>query len=140
MDRKRPHQELSFFSNEGSSFQTGQADSEILKLILNGIPHCVFWKDRSLVYQGCNKRFAEVAGLKHPDEICGLTDYDLPWKKPEADFFRLCDERVMLNNQAEYNIIESQVQADGNRYWLRTNKVPLLDKGGGSYWYSGRLR
>ncbi len=130
MERKKPHPELSFFTNEADLFQSGQADSEILKLILNALPHCVFWKDRALEYHGCNKRFAGAAGLGDPGEICGLTDYDLPWTKEEADFFRLCDERVMQNNQAEYNIIEPQVQADGNRHWLRTNKVPLLNRGG----------
>jgi len=130
MAREKPDPDLSFFTNKEHTFQAGQPDNEILKLILNAIPHYVFWKDRQRVYQGCNKKFADAAGLDHPDSICGLTDHDLPWTKQEADFYRLCDERVMLNNQAEYNIIESQIQADGILYWLRTNKVPLLNRDG----------
>ncbi len=113
-----------------------QAEEEIastnkmLELVMNNIPQFIFWKDRNSVYLGCNENQAKVAGLSSPKEIVGKTDYDLPWKKEEADFFREGDQRVMDSGVGEYHIIEPQLQSDGKQAWLDTNKVPLLDKDG----------
>jgi len=103
---------------------------ELLQLVLDNIPQYIFWKDRNSVYLGCNRNFAIIAGLNNPLEIVGKTDYDLPWKKEESDFFRACDARVMETDTAEYHIIEPLLQADGTQIWLNTNKIPLHDAEG----------
>jgi predicted signal transduction protein with EAL and GGDEF domain len=59
-----------------------------------------------------------------------LTDYGLPWKKQEADFFRQSDARIMETDTPEYHIIEPQLQADGKQAWLDTTKIPLHDAQG----------
>ncbi|WP_193197676.1 PAS domain S-box protein [Nostoc sp. MG11] len=98
---------------------------QMLQLIMDTIPQCIFWKDKNSVYLGCNRNFAIAGGLNSPEEIVGKTDYDLPWKKEEADFYRECDIRVMQSNTPEYHIIEPLLRADGKQTWLDTNKVPL---------------
>ena len=103
---------------------------QMLELVMDAIPQLIFWKDRNAVFLGCNKNAAKAAGLNHPSEIRGKTDYDLAWKREEADFYRACDERVMRSGQAEYHIQESQLQADGKNAWLDTNKIPLRDEDG----------
>lgn len=103
---------------------------QMLQLVIDNIPQFIFWKDRNSVYLGCNRNFAEVAGLASPDNIVGLTDYDLPWRKEETEFFRECDRRVMEINSPEYHIIEPLRQADGKESWVDTNKIPLHDAGG----------
>ena len=100
---------------------------QLFQSVTDNIPHSVFWKDRNSVYLGCNRNFAEDAGVGEPENIAGKNDYDLPWKQEEADFFRECDKRVMESGVPEVNIIETQVQADGNLFWLNTNKIPLRD-------------
>ncbi|MGB3756674.1 MAG: PAS domain S-box protein [Rivularia sp. (in: cyanobacteria)] len=104
-----------------------QCLEQLFQLVIDNIPHSVFWKDRNSVYLGCNRNFAEDAGVGKPSNIVGKSDYDLSWKREEADFFRECDKRVMDNNVPEVNIIESQLQADGTLFWLDTNKIPLRD-------------
>ena len=103
---------------------------QMLQLVMNGIPQAVFWKNRNFVYVGCNPIFARHAGLSTPEEIVGKTDYDLPWRKEESDFYRQCDQRVMESKTGEFHIIEPQLQADGKQAWLDTNKVPLYDSEG----------
>lgn len=103
---------------------------QLLKLVMDNIPQAIFWKDRSSVYLGCNRRFAALAGVGKPENIVGKTDYDLPWEREEADFYRQCDARVMKNNIAENKIIEPQHQADGRIRWLDTSKIPLHDTKG----------
>ena len=93
-------------------------------------PEFIFWKDRNSVYQGCNERFAKAAGLNSPDEIIGKTDRDFPWTKGETDDYREVDRRVIANDAPEYHIIESQLQADGRRFWVDTSKVPFYNDEG----------
>ncbi|MBE9184324.1 PAS domain S-box protein [Microcoleus sp. LEGE 07076] len=107
-----------------------QSSQKMLWLVINNIPQFIAWKDRDLVYLGGNKNFAKVAGFNHPSQIPGLTDFDMPWKPEETEFFRACDRRIMAKNTPEYHIIESQLQADGTQRWLDTNKIPLHDNCG----------
>ncbi len=99
----------------------------MLQLVMDNIPQFIFWKDRNSVFLGCNHNFAEVAGVDSSENIVGKTDYDLPFKKEEADFFRACDRRIMQTGIPEYHIIESLLRADGKQAWLDTNKIPLQD-------------
>ncbi|OKH36989.1 hypothetical protein NIES2101_36700 [Calothrix sp. HK-06] len=103
---------------------------EFLQLLIDIMPQAIAWKDCNSVYLGCNRKFAKIAGVSTPDQIVGKTDYDLAWKKEEADFFRACDARIMASNQAELHIIEPQQQADGKQAWLDTSKLPLRDQTG----------
>ncbi len=100
---------------------------EHLAQVVTKLPHFIFWKDWNSVYWGCNQNFAEVAGLSSPEEIVGKTDYDLPWTREEAEWYRDHDRRVMDSGKPEYEIIEPQLQADGRQAWLVTNKIPLTD-------------
>ena len=97
----------------------------MLQLVMNTIPQFVFWKNCDLIYQGCNLNFAKVAGFNTTEEIQDKTDYDLPWNKSEAIFFRECDRRIIDTGIPELRIIEPQKQANGSSAWLETNKIPL---------------
>ena len=107
-----------------------QGSDQLLQLILDNIPLAVFWKDRDSVYLGCNRNFAGDAGQGAPENVVGKTDYDLPWKREQSDFFRAMDRRVIETRAPLYHIIQYQIQADGKHYWVDTNKLPLLDADG----------
>lgn len=106
------------------------ASQQLLQLVMDTLPEAIFWKDCNSVYLGCNRNFATDAGIDTPDQIVGKTDYDLPWKPEEADFYRQCDRQVMLSGQPELGIMESQFNGDGQQTWVETNKVPLHDASG----------
>ena len=109
--------------------ELGQSQ-QLLQLVMDNIPQQIFWKDCNLVYMGCNRNFARVAGVGLPENIIGKTDYDLAWKKEESDWYRECDRRVMESGKPELHIIETQQQADGKQSWSDTNKIPLHDAQG----------
>jgi PAS domain S-box-containing protein len=102
----------------------------LLQQILDEVPIALFWKDRNFVFQGCNRAALVACGLKSTDLMIGKTDYDMPWTAEESDWYRLCDRRVMESGQAEFNIVETQRQANGTQVILNTNKVPLRDERG----------
>ncbi|MFW5895178.1 MAG: PAS domain S-box protein [archaeon] len=103
---------------------------KMFQLVLDNIPQFIYWKDINSVYLGCNENFARVAGIEKPENIVGKTDYDLAWDKSEADSFVEIDQLVMESDTPEYHIIEPQLQAEGKRAWLDTNRVPLHDSKG----------
>ncbi|MBD2343069.1 PAS domain S-box protein [Anabaena subtropica] len=100
---------------------------QMLQLVMDTIPQCIFWKDRNSVFLGCNRHFAKMLGLEHPENIIGKTDYDFLTNHQDADLYRECDARVIETNIPEYHIIEPLHKADGQKVWLETNKVPLHD-------------
>jgi PAS domain S-box-containing protein len=115
-DRKRAEEEL---------YQSRQ----MLQTILDTIPQRVFWKDRNIVYLGCNKAFAMDAGLKDPAEIFGKNDYELAWRET-AELYRADDKLVMEQETPRLHFEEPLSRPDGSRWWIRTSKLPLRDREG----------
>lgn len=103
--------------------------NRMLHAVLDTIPVRIFWKDRNLVYLGCNRLFAKDAGKAASRELEGLTDYDMIWRD-FAELYRSDDVLVMETNQPKLGFEEPQTQADGTTAWLRTSKVPLRDAAG----------
>lgn len=107
-----------------------QTSELMLKTVLDTIPVSVFWKNRELLYIGCNAKFARDAGLQTSDEIAGKNDYMLAWKKQQANLFRADDREVILSGKAKLLFEEPQTRPNGETIWLETSKVPLLDEKG----------
>lgn len=103
---------------------------QLLRHVIDNIPQAIFWKDCQSVYLGCNHNFARAAGLGHPRDIVGLTDRDLPWTPEEAELYQSNDQQVISSGIAQYHLLESQQQADGQHIWCDTNKIPLFDADG----------
>ena len=127
-DLKRAHEQERMHREHVEAELMGS--QQLLQLVMDTLPTAIFWKNRDSVFLGCNRNFAENAGLSSPDEIVGKTDYDLPWKPEETEFYRACDRRVMLANQPEFGIIEPQLNSAGEQTWVETNKAPLHDSQG----------
>jgi PAS domain S-box-containing protein len=98
--------------------------------LLKQLPLHVFWKNKSLVYLGCNDVFAQSLGLFSPEDVIGKTDYDLPTRKEESDAYRTDDLDVMRSRKSKINIEESQTLPNGEVITLLTSKVPLLASNG----------
>jgi PAS domain S-box-containing protein len=87
--------------------------TEMLQSVLDTIPQSICWKDCKSVFLGCNMNFARMVGLDNPQKIIGKTDWDLPWKKEETEFFIACDKRIMNADSSEYHIIETALNSLG---------------------------
>ena len=106
-----------------------RASREMLRLVMDNIPQHIFWKDRESAYLGCNRTFARAAGMAM-EEIVGKNDFDMPWSRKEAEWYRHCDREVMESDTPQLHIHETQEQADGRKAWLDTCKIPLHDQEG----------
>ncbi|NEQ44578.1 MAG: PAS domain S-box protein [Leptolyngbya sp. SIOISBB] len=100
---------------------------QLLERILDSVPQAIFWKDHQSVYLGCNQNFADYAGIRHPAEIIGKTDHELPWRPQDTAYYRQTDREVMTTGAAQLHLVEQQHPADGNEIWIELSKVPLAD-------------
>lgn len=105
------------------------AEKQFTDDLLNRLPTAIFWKNTESVFVGCNQRFAQLAGLQSPEQIAGLTDYDMPWKK-QAELYRKDDRDVIDHKKSKLNIEETLPLPDGSELILLTNKVPLIAENG----------
>ncbi|MFT3781887.1 MAG: ATP-binding protein [Nibricoccus sp.] len=110
-----------------------QRGRNMIAHVLDSIPQAVFWKDREGRYLGCNRIFAEAAGLGRPEEVIGRTDFDLPWSKDDAEAYRRDDRGVTEDAKSKKHIAEALQRADGKRILIDTTKVPLVDSEGRVY-------
>jgi len=100
-------------------------EDALLEEIISHIPIYVFWKDTKGRYLGCNQRFASVAGVGNRENIVGKTDYDLTWRKEDAEPIRSNDFMVMRTGKPLLDVEENQLQADGKVATFLTSRVPL---------------
>jgi PAS domain S-box-containing protein len=99
---------------------------QMLQSVLDTIPARVFWKDRDSVFIGCNKLFAQDAGLESPDEIVGKNDFEVGWRD-QAESYRSDDAEVIRTGIPKVKYEEPQTTPDGKQSWLSTSKIPLRD-------------
>jgi PAS domain S-box-containing protein len=98
-----------------------------LQAIVDNIPRAIFWKDKDLRFLGCNKIFADIAGVKSPVDLIGKSDFDMAWKA-QADAYRKDDMEVMKKRKAKLDIEEVNVNGDGEESWVLTSKVPIISQ------------
>lgn len=107
-----------------------QEREQFLQTVLDTFPLSIFWKDRSSVFLGCNRKFLKDANLSSVSEVLGKTDYDMPWGNTEADLYRADDRLIMETGVARQGIVETLVKADGTQIWVETSKLPINDLSG----------
>jgi PAS domain S-box-containing protein len=106
-----------------------RASQQIIEGIINAIPVRVFWKDKNLVYLGCNAVFARDAGFADPKDIIGKDDYQMGWRD-QADLYRGDDRQVIESGCSKLFIEEPQTTPEGNTITLLSSKLPLRSSKG----------
>jgi two-component system cell cycle sensor histidine kinase/response regulator CckA len=101
-----------------------RASRQLIEGIINAMPARVFWKDKGLVYLGCNMAFARDAGFADPKDIIGKDDYQMPWRD-QAEAYRGDDRTVIESGRSKLLIEEPQTTLEGSSISLLTSKVPL---------------
>ena len=101
-----------------------RASYQIIEGIIDAIPVRVFWKDRNLVFLGCNAAFARDAGFADPKDVIGKTDFQMSWRA-QAELYRRADRQVIESGCPQPLVEEPQTTPDGKTITLLTSKIPL---------------
>jgi PAS domain S-box-containing protein len=106
-----------------------RASQQLIEGIINAIPVRVFWKDKNLVFLGCNAVFARDAGFADSKDIIGKDDYQMGWRD-QAELYRGDDRQVIEGGCSKFLIEEPQTTPEGNTITLLTSKIPLRNSKG----------
>jgi PAS domain S-box-containing protein len=98
----------------------------MLRNILDTIPVGVYWKGMDLRYMGCNRMFAQDAGVDSPDSLLGKDANATRWRDDVQDY-EASDRAIIDNNQGVLNLEHEQTLPDGQTRWLNVSKIPLRD-------------
>jgi len=72
-----------------------EVNLNLLQQILLNVPNYIFWKDKYLTYQGCNRNFAESLGFNDASELIGKTDNEISWTKVNASIYQKEDRQIL---------------------------------------------
>lgn len=106
-----------------------QDSRRLIGRIIDAMPVRIFWKNRDLVYLGCNASFARDAGLRGPEDVIGKDDHQMVWRE-QAELYRADDRQVIESGRDKLLIEEAQTTPDGKTIILLTNKMPLRNAQG----------
>jgi PAS domain S-box-containing protein len=106
-----------------------QQERTILRTLIDNIPDAIYVKDVQ-----CRKVTANLAdvhnmGLQSEDEVLGKDDFEL-FPKELAEGFIADDRTVIQTGQPVINREEYVLDEQGQKRWLVTSKLPLLDEKG----------
>ena len=116
-------------TNRKQAEEAIRASQQITESIIDTIPMRVFWKDKNLVYLGCNRAFARDAGFMDPKDLVGKDDFQMGWRA-QAELYRADDRHVIQSGKSKLFIEEPQTTPDGKTLALLTSKIPLRNAQG----------
>jgi two-component system, OmpR family, aerobic respiration control sensor histidine kinase ArcB len=102
---------------------------ERLDNIIKYAPDWIYWKNKELIYLGCNERFAKAAGYLNPEDIIGKSDQELVWYK-YAKKYNFDDQEVINTGAPKFGNEDLVPLGDGSQAIVISNKVPLRDPNG----------
>ena len=118
-------------SDEGSAALTadlsGNPDAEriLFRAMIDQVPDYLLVKDTESRFVIANRAVAADLG-RRPDELIGLTDFDLHDFKHARKFFA-DEQKVIRTGEPLIDIEDCLFDAGGNEKWFATTKVPLRD-------------
>lgn len=102
---------------------------QFIEGIMDAITIRVFWKDKNLVFLGCNSMFARDSGFATPGDIIGKDDFQMVWREFAASY-RAVDQEVIESGCPKLLIEESRFDADMKPCTFLTSKLPLYNSKG----------
>ncbi len=97
---------------------------QLYRRLIDTMPLEVFWKALDLRFVGCNRVFAEAAGLGDPALVVGKRDADMPWKSL-AEVIGAEDRQIIETGEPMLDFEGWTTGADGRPRCQLINKLPL---------------
>lgn len=104
-------------------------ERNLLRTLIDNLPHSIFIKDTSGRYLMFNKTALQRRGLEIEDQLIGKTDYDFT-TKDMADQYRNEELRVINTGKASLAKIESGEDLEGNHIYGCVTRAPIKESDG----------
>jgi len=90
---------------------------EMLDIVIDNIPHLIYWKDVDLKYLGRNRNYALENNIEDPNFVVGKKDIEMPWLVGNVNLVQEKEFRVIREDKPE-NVIELWNLSDGKESWF----------------------
>lgn len=100
-----------------------------LRQLIETIPLKVYYKDPRSRFVMVNSSLAEWLGCNSVDDVIGKTDHDF-FGSVHADQALADELKIMETLQPELDVIECETWDGKDNTWVKTSKLPWLDKNG----------
>jgi PAS domain S-box-containing protein len=104
-----------------------EEQNNFLALLINHMPNLVFWKDKDLIFQGCNQKFAEIIGVSDPKMIIGKKEISFNRISSSNVSSEILDAEVLKSGEGIYGIEEKYYDERQNEKIILTSKIPIKD-------------
>lgn len=118
--------DISFFKKD---IEQSRVESKLLRTLIDSLPDVIYVKDEHGRKILANHADVASLGLSSEEEVVGKTDLELL----EGSVGERCyqdDMRIIETGQPIVNMEEFFFDADGNKQWLLTTKVPVKKSSG----------
>ena len=99
----------------------------LLQTLLDSMPDHIYFKDAQSRFIRNSRSQAEALGLSDPAEAVGKSDFDF---FPHAQLSYEKEQEIMQSGKPLVDQEEQVVWPDGQKTWVSTTKMPLLDQDG----------
>jgi PAS domain S-box-containing protein len=106
-----------------------QKEKILLRTIIDNIPDAIYVKDKECRKVIANVRDVQNLGHKLEKDVINKTDFEF-FQKEIAEKFYEDDQSIIKTGKAVLNREEFFIGPDGDKRWLLTSKLPLVDKNG----------
>jgi len=104
-------------------------ERRMLRALIDNVPEFMYVKDVQSRFVVANATLARSMGAPNHEQLLGKTDRDF-YAKELADAYFLDDQTVMRTKQPLFDREEECINEKGEKIFLLTTKVPLLDNRG----------
>jgi len=101
----------------------------LLRAVIDNIPDSIYCKDIAGRKTLANHMELMYSGVHSEADILGKTDFDI-YPAEIAEGFNVDDQIVMQEDRPVLNREEFILDAQGNKKWLLTSKLPMKDESG----------
>ena len=106
-----------------------QKERLLLRTVIDNIPDSIYCKDVAGRKTLANATELRYSGVKSESDILGKTDFDF-YPKELAEGFFADDQSVLQSGKPVLNREEYLIDETGQKHWLVTSKIPLVDEKG----------
>ncbi len=131
-DKKKAKDDVEEFRQRISEIECEDAgkglleERNLLRNLIDNLPDLIYVKDRESRFITCNIAFAQLLGVRAPDEIVGKTDFDF-YPQELAKKHYDDEQKLIRSGKPVINREEHMIASKGEKRWFSTIKVPLRD-------------
>lgn len=96
-----------------------------LQRIINALPFQLVWKDKTLTFQGCNKKYLQEIGLSSDTELIGTSGNGFLHSAHQEQALK--EEKTVIEAGVTRVSFETVKKTSGEKTPIKTIRIPLFD-------------